>query len=613
MRRSSRTAVLVLLGACVSSLSGCSSSKETVIRCQTGAECPSGSRCVSQTCVANAPPVADFAVPAGAVEATALVTLDARASYDPDAPSDSIASYAWSVASVDAACAPPEIASTASIANVRFACAGTYEVTLVATDEMSGASAPSTRRVVVVPYSGVPLAVVGADLARAHSCSGAPLLCTLTGGAVPLSASATADAPGGLSWHWSAEPPADRPIDSTRRVKFSPSADVPAPAATIETDGTAISGDWIFRVEARDEAGVVAALATRVSVGNSAPVVSATVPASFPHAFSAVPSQLTSAGTIPLAVSDPDGDPLVGRTVEWRHAGDGGALFGGQDLGTSVTFNVIVPYAQLPDALLLRGGPGLARSIEFSIADVNGKVTQRSLPVVIGNREPRVAYASNVSVNHSFDAAAMEYGADASVGTWVDDDGDPAVQWGPTGDVQCATAEATAGQAVVHCAMPYPGNPAAQQFTGTHLVDVALGDPWSGAATPAIGVVLAVGNRNPAVLAKTVNVPVSCSTSTTCCRRDIEQMCIAWYVNYGGGSASGTPNVSDPDGDPLIVQAGGDPAYPAASAADLLPVTASTAAATVCSASPPSASVSVVVSDGSGSATGELTFRASCL
>ncbi|HEY6098133.1 MAG TPA: hypothetical protein VIW03_01795, partial [Anaeromyxobacter sp.] len=313
---------------------------------------------MSGTCVANAPPSARIALPPGALEASSLLSFDGSASADPDT-GDAIASHAWVFRALAAGCAAPVVSGGGAVAYVRFACPGSYAVDLTVVDQL-GATGSTTREFQVAPYSGPPLLVIGPDVSVAHACAAAPRLCTPSG-AVALSATPTLDAPTNLTFQWAAEPPPGQSLDAHRRVTFAPGADASSPTVSIETDGQAISGDWIFRVEARDPVGVVASGAIRVSVGNSPPVLTKTIPIP-DHAFDG--AQFTSTGDVPFTVTDPDGDDLVGRTVEWHHVGDGPAgTFTGTVLDgpSRVTFSIVVPYATRSDAGYLIGAPALER------------------------------------------------------------------------------------------------------------------------------------------------------------------------------------------------------------------------------------------------------------
>ncbi|HTN52089.1 MAG TPA: hypothetical protein VML50_06770 [Anaeromyxobacter sp.] len=568
-------------------------------------QCPATARCVAATCVANVAPVASLSVP-GALEEWQLVTLDGSASHDPD-PGDALASFAWGIEAVSAPCAPPTVAGTGSQAVVRFGCAGRYAVRLVVRDAQGLASAPAETLIDVSPHSGPPPITVGPDITRAHRCAGTPLLCTLADSAVTLS-STSAGVPADASLSWTVVPPPDRPLGADRRVTFSPGPEADSPSVAIETDGTAISGDWVFRIEARDAAGVLAAAAVRVSVTNSPPVITATLP-TFDHAFDANVSRFTVAARIPVTVKDPDGDP-VERSVEWHHVGDGGGAFDGEDLETAVTANVVVPYGAPGDAAFLIGGQGLERSIVFRVKDVNGAQTDQTWPVVVANRPPVLASApASVAVDHTFDAAGSRYLAAATLSSWSDPDGDPLSPGAPTGDPACAELAMlptwSGANAAVLCSLPYVGTPALANFAGPHAVQVRARDPW--AVSSAVGVTtVTVGNHPPRLTASPASATVSCGTGACCAWED--GVCLDLRRSFSGATVTVPAQVWDDDGDPVAPLASPSAAC-LPGAACSFPV--GVPVHSVCD-SVVSDSVTVTISDGLDQATASTTATRGC-
>lgn len=610
----SRSGSLLVAAAGILALHGCGSTPAKPQPCTTSSECSPSSRCISQTCVANAPPVADIALPAGALEANALLAFDGSASADPD-PGDSIASRAWGVRAVAAGCAPPVVAGNGPVAQVRFACPGTYAVDLAVKDQL-GAEGTATKEVQVLPYSGPPLLTLGPDVSVGHACTAGPAYCT-TAGAVDLSVAPTADAPPNLTLLWSVEPPAGLPLDANRRVAFSPGADAPAPSVTIETDGQAISGDWIFHVDALDAIGVVASGAVRVSIGNTAPVIARTIPVP-DHAFDG--AQLTASGEVPFTVTDADGDALVGPTVAWHHLGDGpsGAFTGTVlDAPARVTFAIVVPYAAPPDALYLRGGTGLERSVSFSVSDVNGAVASEVWPITVGNRPPvLVSEPTGVVVDHGYDAAGLAYQAIAPLSTWSDPDGDPlmAVLGAGTGDPQCPQLDVVGGVSTASCSLAFTGTPAVANFAGTHLVAQHVQDPWDAAAT-ASTVSFTIANRPPSIATTPVVVRSACSTGA-CCQTQRDPgtgivLCVAWTKNWSPGSTTATGLWLDADGDPLYVTVASLP--PSVCTPDTCSMTFTFSGTTTCASPAPSATYASTASDGASTASGDITMNVACL
>ncbi len=525
-----RDAILSLLATLA--LAACSSGAEPA-GCRSDDQCPAASRCQSGVCVADGRPVAAIR-PLEAVEAFALVQIDGSESHDPDR-GDAIVEHDWTVRAVTARCAPPAVAGTAAIALVRFGCTGRYEVSLAVRDALGVASEPRTIEVDVAPSKQAPVVVAGPDVSTDHVCSGAPLVCRPVDPVV-LSASTAIT---GLALRWSVEPPLDRPLeDGTRRVELLPGTDAAATRVSIETDGTAISGDWIFRVEASDAYGVVGAGYTRVSVRNRPPVVVALAPAPFPHAFDAAGARFTSSGEIGWAAVDPDGDPIeLGAT--WRHVGDGGATFDGELASSTVTFSVEVPYAAPTDALLLRGGPDLARTIELVARDPNRGEGRTGIPVEIGNRPPQPAGGViDTRVPHAFDAPRARYVATVQLGAWVDPDGDP-LSAGP-GTAPCEAVSVVDGLASAECSVPYVGVPAVNRIAGHRDLAVPVRDPWSFAASiPVYGVEIL---NSPPSLTRVADPGTVCST-----------MIFDFVYAVSAVEFTVSPIAIDPDGDPLLV------------------------------------------------------------
>jgi PKD domain len=560
MPSSSRSGFLfvALAVALVAGAAGCTSPSAPPKSCQSSAECSADARCTGGTCVTNSPPVARVAVPASPVEANLVFSFDGSASADPD-PGDSIVSNAWSFRSVSAPCDPPVVAGSGQVATVRFTCAGRYAVDLTVTDQMSAQGIVS-KEFDVVPYSGPALLTIGPDVSIGHACTTGPAHCTPTG-PVALSATPTPDAPADIVLGWAVEPPAGLVLDANRRVTFTPGADATAPTVLIETDGQAISGDWIFRVEARDAYGVVASGAIRVSIGNRPPVLTKNIPAPN-HAFDG--AAFTSTGEVTFTVTDPDGDDLVGRTVEWHHVGDGpsGSFTGNVVDGPSrVSFSIVVPFTTRSDAQYLIGGAGLERSIRFSISDVNGAVVTDVWPIVVGNRPPRLVGGQvSLSVDHKYDAGAVAYQAVAGLSTWSDPDGDPLwqVPGSSTGDPQCPQLDVIAGVSTVSCSLAYTGTPAVANFAGTHVVAQRVQDPWTEALS-ANTVSFTILNRAPTITQTVVPLQHSGCTSGACCRFVIDPeshqlVCDALFMSCdGGGSAVISGWWQDADGDPLTV------------------------------------------------------------
>lgn len=546
---------LLLFTLVLASGPACSGGGAGPTACAADAGCAAAARCVEGACVANAPPVAEIAAP-GALQAFALVELDGTASRDPDAPRDAVTSHAWTLTATDAACAPPVVAGTGPLARLRFGCAGRYAVELVVRDALGAESAPARLELEVAPYAGTPPLTTGADLALGHLCQGDPLRCA-PDGAVALSAAASAaGVEGTVRYRWTVEPPAGRALGADRRVTFDPGPDAASPAVSIETDGAAISGDWLFRVEASDDLGVIGAGVTRVSVTNRAPVIAAEPPPEAPHAFDAAGMRLTAGGSIAIAVTDPDGDPLAPRTVAWHHAGDGEGTFDGEDLGTALTYRVAVPYASPADGAFLLGAAGLARTVVVTVADANGEPARAELPVTVGNRPPVVlsAPAQLTAIHHEFDAIGRRYRATQELYRVADPDGDPIWPTGGTGDPACAQVTLLSdGAAIVECSIPYQRPTDLRAFVGTRTLAPSIADPWAVTVLPSAE--LSIGDRPPVVADSGTAQSLACSRppdDAFCCRWSGD-VCLQYPLVIPGRTYTVVPAVSDADGDPVEV------------------------------------------------------------
>lgn len=609
MRAPYRIGSLALLASSVAGLFACAPSAE-VRSCATSDQCPVRSRCVSSTCVANAPPSVAVALP-DSPQANALLSFDASASVDRD-PGDAVVSFGWTFRDASGeACAPPVAAGTGPVANVRFGCPGRYAVDVTATDRM-GATSTATEEFDVAAYDGPALLTVGADIPLEHVCTAGPRCAP--DGPVALSASTPTIASEGVSFAWTVEPPPDRPLAPFRRVAFSPGASVASPTVAIETDGEAISGDWIFRVTATDAAGVVGTGITRVSIGNRLPTVAKTIPAT-QHTFAS--STFTAQGAVPFAISDPDGDALLPPTVEARHTGDGGAPFVAtiMDAPPRVTFSITVPYAVPGDALHLIGGPGLERTIAFEVSDVNGGRTIESWPIVVGNRRPvRGAEPVPFTVDHVFDPDAQAYVADVPLTPWSDPDGDPLrlTTGSTTGDPECPEVVVEAGVAWARCRLAFAGTPAVANFAGTHTVAQSIQDPWA-TADQTSSVTFTIANRPPSITSTLPAVLGGCLFTESCCR------VVEGYCDMNWGDVSGIRQVpsrwADPDGDPISVEVAPSgvytPAQPLVCTPDACVLEVSIAPTSVCTRSVV-AYLPTTVTDGLASTSGSLPIQIIC-
>lgn len=548
--RTIRRAGISLVLAANAALSACSGASRAPAGCFANEECGAGGRCTARICVADGAPVAAIARPE-ALTVFGLFTFDGSASADPD-PQDAIRAHRWTFSAADAPCAPPTVADTGPLANVRFACAGRYTVQLVVEDELGVASVPAVETFEVTDSGELSKLTVGPDLVVGHVCAAGRCA---PDGVVALTATATGGAATAVAYRWTVTPPSNRPLDGTRRVSFAPSAAVPEPIVTIETDDAAISGDWLFQVEARDAAGVLGTAVTRVSVTNRPPLVTAIAPGPAPHRFDAATSVFTASGAVAsVSVIDPDGDPIPSRAVAWLHANDGGHVFEGVDSGSSVSFRIAVPHTTIGDERFLIGGAGLERAIRLTASDVNGDEAVASWPVVVGNRPPVLAAPAPapLHVSHVYDPSQGLYKATAMLGRWSDPDGDP-LMGGPTGDAGCGALDVLPdGTTVLLCSRPYTGIPQVHLFAGDHPVSETVRDPWAASSAP---VTVTIDDRAPIVTNTSGVTQVACTKSSYCCAA--AGTCILYAENYPSTSFPLTPAVTDLDGDPVSVSFSG--------------------------------------------------------
>jgi len=600
-----RVLVVSLVVAFATSASGCGGPPSRPgTSCSSDDQCRADARCSSHSCVANAPPIAEFGV-SGALETSSLVTLDGSTSRDPDS-GDGIVSYAWSIEPDGAPCPPPQVASTGPVAQVRFGCAGQFRARLIVVDRKHAESTPAIRPLQIQARSAPALVEAGADQSVGHLCSGAPITCR-PATAVRLAATTTAEGP--VAFRWTVQPPPARELDEHRRVRFIPDASALAPTVEIETDGTAISGDWQFRVEVMDGVGVLDADVTRVSVTNRAPVIRAGPSTTVDHLYDASSHLFTASGTVPVEIIDEDGDSIE-RQVAFRHAGDGGAAFLGEDLGTAIRFSVTVPFGKPEDALWLRGAEGLDRSIALAATDVNGASTALDVAVIVGNRAPAPARASTVLAAHSYDSVARLFRSQLSLGQWVDPDGDP-VGFAVSAGAECPTFTAgDAGTVQVQCSRAFTGVASLAGFLQQRQAQVTVHDPWDRATTT---VPFRIGNQAPLANQVAYLPVIDCRPRSVWgpwCH--VNEGAVVPSNEFPAGTFYAAAAVSDPDGDPIQVSSSASANVALCSPGQPCTLAIRMPESISCESTPPDVSAPVAVTDGVESSSGLILLDPVC-
>jgi hypothetical protein len=589
--------------------------------CAADADCPADAFCHQGTCRADSPPVARIAAPASLTTNLKLV-FDGSGSDDAD-PGDGVASWAWSVAPVGEGCDPVPATSTGPTFETRFTCPGQYQVELVVTDGHGMAGQPATLSVTVDQMPDPPTVTAGPPLALGHQCSGNPLLCTTVdaGGQRPfrLVATAASPAPGALTHRWTYAAPSG--ADPKARVTFEPGPDDPSPWVLVETDGTAMAGTWTFAVEVVDSRGAVAGATVDVTVDNRPPVIVPDGgPLPVPHAFDPGGPRFVAQGATPVAaISDPDGDPIVGRGFTSTSAGDGGNAFVVQPFPDHATFDIAVAYAKPADAAFLIGD-GVTRSIQFTASDVNGGVASATWDVVVTNRPPRILTAVPArSVPHWFDPTSSAYLATAWLSRFVDDDGDPLTPDASTGSALCRAEESMwIGTVGVDCAVPWvSGAPTLPALAITHELTATVRDPWSDASAATS---LTVTNRPPRFTGGPIQITTVCITGTCC--DGAPPACYVWSQGAASGTSAIATPVVDDDGDPISIGYGsvGSCAQVSSSAsytcpsASCPPVEVSLCGVTPACVRPPPASgtITLAFTDGVDSGTDSFDVTGTC-
>lgn len=512
---------------------------EPVASCVTDPECGSGAYCLQGSCRASAAPVADFTGPA-APSSNRKLTFQAAVT-DTD-PADGVERHDWTVTRAIGACDAESTPTTGGTLELIFWCAGTYDVTLVATDLHGVPSAPVTRRLEVAQSSDLPTVVASSSTSGVtHHCTGQPLSCAL---GFPLELRATGAAPGGgtLEYEWRARP--QNPLVTEAAVSYSPSALQASATVRIVTPGTAISGTWVFEVRVTAGSGLMARSSVDFTVHNRPPAFSSAL-MTLDHAYRGGVYEAT--GALTVQASDPDGDP-VEVTAAYEEPGASGCT-------------AAFEPATLALSLSCTQAAGLIGSVDreatVTAVDVNGEASQLAVPIQVLNRPPVIRLASS--------PAATEVALDHGNGFCLDgpsscfrvDGVQPFAGEDPDGDpVSPAVLTALVDASAAHSSgETNPGSPASFHFSTPHAypdefraADGAspfrlrgvVTDPFGATATGEAPV--RVGNRPPAVAAPAPFVAVD-----------------HHYVPAPGEyvAVADLSTFEDPDGDPLAATGDG--------------------------------------------------------
>ncbi len=469
---------------------------QEVAACTTDPECGAGAFCAQGACRASTPPVADVTPPA-TLASNRVLTFQAAVT-DPD-PGDGVERHDWKVAQVAADCAAEPEPTTGPALHVVFWCAGTFDVTLVATDRHGVAGAPATRRVVVTASQGLPTVAAGSGQAPAgvgHRCVGDPLACETTS---PITLAASGSDPGGgaLAYGWRARPLNPRVADAV--ATFTPSAALAGPTVRVASPGTAMAGDWVFTVRAENPAGLLARASVTVPVNSRPPVISAT-PLSVGHTFR--DGAFEAAGTLVAAVTDPDGDP-VEAAFEFVEPAGSGCLASLDAASHAFTLSCARAASLIGE---------VSREALVTATDVNGEAAQAAVAIEIRNRPPVIrlvagAAATQFEIGHGVGPCLAGPGRCYRVDGFQpfaaeDPDGDPVSEAALT-SVVAAGAAASQGQvdaglpAAFHfaTALSAPAEFRAPSGASPFSLLGVVADPFGATASAQVPVV--VGNRPP--------------------------------------------------------------------------------------------------------------------
>lgn len=408
-------ATLVAAAAC--------SSSPSLQDCGSDAECGGGSLCHLGSCVANAPPAADFAAPTGATTHR-LLSISPSLSDPEGRP----VRARWSVSATVDGCAA-EVEPDGAAVGLIFWCPGTYAVTLVPADDHGLEGAAVVRQVQVAQAVGAPSVSAGPAIAATHACDLAVPSCQVKApdGSASLQLRAVASDPGAaaLTFEWVSLPPALAAGDATLQATFLTSAAIDAPVVSIANgSGGAIAGTWRFRVRVRNPDGLLDQSFQEVVVGNRPPS-GGPVGWIVPHAFAG--GLFVAEGDVATGAVDPDGDALSAE----------GALTPAPHPGCveAVTPGVVPATLHVRIACSLPADLTSQRTLEATVSDLNGGSLSISSALTIENRPPGIAldpsFAGTLTLDHRVEPCQLVPGGGFC---YVSDGTDPFVVTDPDGD-----------------------------------------------------------------------------------------------------------------------------------------------------------------------------------
>ncbi len=536
---------------------------KTPIACQSDPDCPTEAKCVLGACVAGSLPQAKIVVRAGQGEliSNRLITFDGSLSQDTN-PGGTVRRYAWAVSHAPGTACDPSVRSgeKPSFSTI-FQCSGQYAVELKVTNDVGLDSLPERAEITIAQALDAPaITAVGAGVTAAHRCEGSPLVCRAFDVAnqstfqLAVSASDEQDGTGlGYAWTYRAPPGVDA---AKTRVVFDPHPNTPTPSVRIETDGTAIAGDWIFQAQVTDSDQLTTFAEQKLTIENSAPVAGLQGPTVIlAHTFLAPVDRYVASATLRAVASDPDGDPITGGELSIVEVESNACSFQvtSSDLAAgqfTAKVELSCPGAGAKDLI-----GSIARQLVFKATDANGAVATDVKPLEVSNAAPVLAWAGGgtagtYAVPHAVVPCPPGaptpscFAVDAANPYTVSDapENDP-VALALTGSAVPAGTYLTTSADGRHFTWLVPMNQASvfRSASGSSALglQVTASDPFTGASPSTASFGLSVANSTPTVTA--AGGVVAAHWYSTADR--------AYHATFSLGAAA------DADGDPLVPSA----------------------------------------------------------